>query len=308
MEDRNEANLDLLANLQELLDVNPLQTRITLNDTDPTMLLTALERDWSLAVKGAVEGSEDLVNLTDMEYAQFAITTKGDLQEALRRIHGMQLFRQHYKIDHSVEQALYFLRGHIRLFPGLLLNIDVDIEQNIGINACDLGYLQPDLILGTRPGIVEDKAIDGNWGLFCCATYYIKFATQPSLAVIRNGLLELVDFKDYGWKNFSTAINGRIFEEVLAHIPMTWRHFLGYHTGVVGNVIVSMAKPLMNETWRKTISMGCQIVEEENSSDPPRRLKDFYLQPSTEIAYENLLERARVLLTQRKQNEARFRL
>jgi len=73
-------------------------------------------------------------------------------------------------------------------------------------------------------------------------------------------------------------------------------------------MIMAMAKPLMEPSMRASILMGCQIIENEESRTPFRRLKDFYFQPNAQVAYLNLLERAKVLIAMRQHNEESFRL
>ena len=61
---------------------------------DPSMRITHQERIWALEIREAVEESTALDNMTDMDYAQYSIITQGNLQEALRRIHAVQVFQK----------------------------------------------------------------------------------------------------------------------------------------------------------------------------------------------------------------------
>lgn len=275
---------------------------------DETMHITDEERSWAMAAKQVVEESAELTNLTDMQYAEFAIATEGNLQEALRQIQGVQLFREHYKIDNSVEQGEHLLRGLLEQQPGVLLNVDVDLNRNFSINAFDFGMLDPQMALGKKPGVIETRGIEGNWGVYVGGLYYTRYASQPSLAVVRNGLLELSDFKDFGWENFSEAVISRMFEEIMGMYPTKWKQLMVYNTGWLGIIAITLSKPLMSKSMRNTITLGWQIMESEDSQSPANSLKDFYLQPTREVANQNLLRRSRMLLAMRKQNEETFRL
>ena len=127
---------------------------------DTTMWITAVERAWALEVKHAVESNKELEPLSDMWYAHHAIIAQGNLDEALRRIQIMQTFRQEYKINHSVEQAHHYLSELIEQQPGFLLNLDVDLEQQISVNAFDVGCFNPTKALQTDPKNAGRRAAD----------------------------------------------------------------------------------------------------------------------------------------------------
>ncbi|CAB9522447.1 expressed unknown protein [Seminavis robusta] len=273
---------------------------------DPSMTISEEERRWALEIKRAVEDNEELTNLSDMTYAHHAIVANGNVDEALCRIERQQVFRDHYKVDHSVEQGVELLQELIRQQPGFLLNIDIELIRQEAINAVDCGCFNPNVALDTSSS--AGFGVHDNWRIFCCGYYYIKFTSQPTLSVIRNGTLELGDFGGYGWSNFSTEVNSRLMEEVVAWYPMKWNGLLLYNTGSVANAIIALAKPLMGETMRNTLQLGCQVVEADGSCNPNRRLREFYMQPNAEEAERNMLERAKLLLTTRQNNEETFRL
>jgi hypothetical protein len=270
-------------------------------ETDPTMRITDEERQWALEIKRAVEGSDEIKNLNDMVYAHHAIVARGNLEQALQSIERIQLFREHYKVDHSVEQGVQFLQALMDQQPGFLLNIDIDLDRQEAINAFDCGPYDPKAAFGTT-------GVHDNWRVFCCGAYYVKFASQPNFAVIRNGLLELVDFGDFSWANFSPETSIRFMDEWMRYYPMKMSGLLMYNTGSVANMILSLTKPLMSQSQKNALQLGCQVMEQDGSCNPNRRLKEFYLQPTPEFAQEFLLERARILLTTRQYHEASFRL
>lgn len=275
-------------------------------DVDPTMVITDTELGWALELKIAVAENDELDKLCDMEYAHHAIVARGNLQEALTRVERMQLFRQNYKIDNSLEQGLYYIRELMKQQPGFLMNIDIDLVRQESLNVFDCGVFQPNVALDTTAS--PETGIRDNWEVFSCAAYYVKYASQPTLAVIRNGLLELADFGEYGWSNFSTETNQRLMDEVISHYPMKWNGLLLYNTVPAANVIMSLCKPLMGASMRNALRLGCQFVEADGSHNCNRRLREFYLQPNREEAEANLLERARLLLSTRCHNERTFRL
>lgn len=86
-----------------------------------------------------------------MEYAHYAIITQGDLRNALKRITGIQAFRELYHADNSVEQGLQMLEALIKQQPGLLLCIDVDSVTLEGLHVMEIGALNPPAALGVHP-------------------------------------------------------------------------------------------------------------------------------------------------------------
>jgi len=83
---------------------------------------------------------------------------------------------------------------------------------------------------------------------------------------------------------------------------------LVYNSTHVANVAMSAIKIFMTENQRQAVRMGCQICDPDESRNADRRLKDFYLQPDRMEAERRLLERARLLLQIRIENERNFRL
>ena len=273
---------------------------------DPTMIITQDELRWSLELKLAVMGSEELDNLSDMEYAQHAIIAGGKVEEGLRRIERMQVFRQYYQVDNSIEQGLKYIRALIEQQPGFLLNIDIDLARNEAINVFDCGCFDPNVALSCSAS--PETGYQDNWKVFACAVYYIKYISQPTLAVVRHGLLELGDFGGYGWSNFSVEVNQKLMDEVISWLPTKWNGLLMYNTGSAANVIMGLCKPLMSESMRNSLHLGCQVIESDGSRNNHRRLSEFYMQPTPEEAQKSLLERAEVLITTRRHNEDTFRL
>ena len=86
-------------------------------------LLTDEELHWALNIKEAVEANSDLINLTDYEYAQFAMVLKDDLEEALHRIQGLQYFKQEYKIHDTIEEGMAILKAFHQQQPFLVLDL-----------------------------------------------------------------------------------------------------------------------------------------------------------------------------------------
>ena len=209
---------------------------------DPTMRLTPTERQWALDLKTAIEEMRQNeeqqlpkghIRMCDFDYAQWAIITMGNVDEAVRRIGTIQTFQKNYKIDHSVDQAAFYLNALMEQQPGFVLNMNVDLIRQESVNCYDVGKFQPKVALGCNDGTsTSNGGIYDNWQICLGGVYYLKYACQPSLAVIRNGFMELIDFGEYEWENFSLEAQERLFGELLGDYPMFEKHLLAYNTGV----------------------------------------------------------------------------
>ena len=208
---------------------------------DPTMRLTPDERNWALEIKAAVNNSSNnsnnnnnaLEKLCDFECAQWAIISKGNIADALRRIGTIQAFRKNYKIDNSVDQAVFYLNALMDQQPGFVLNLNVDLVLQESVNCYDVGKFLPKVAMGCSKnnGDGSSGGIFDNWQICLGGVYYLKYTCQPSLAVIRNGFMELIDFGDYEWENFSMEAQERLFGELMGDYPMFEKHLLAYNTG-----------------------------------------------------------------------------
>ena len=78
--------------------------------------------------------------------------------------------------------------------------------------------------------------------------------------------------------------------------------------GYLANILFGLAKQVMTPAMKESVQLGCQIIEPDEGSNSGRRLKDFYYQPSQEVAEGSILDRTRLLLTARRHNEETFRL
>jgi len=298
-----------------------------LPSNDLTMLLTPAERSWALELKQSIlhpnndnNDQHDVLDplSSDFEYAQWAIITQGDRASALRRIAKMQAFYKNYKVDNTIAQAVYYIKALMEQQPGFILNLNVDLARQESINAFDCGKFNPDVAMGfsarsnaesaSSSSLYGGGGVRDHWQICMCAIYYLKYSCQPSFAVIRNGFLELIDFGDVEWHNFSLEAQERLFGEMLGDYPMLERHLLAYNTGYIANVGFGLAKKILPKSMLDSIQLGCRVIENDESRNPTKRLCEFYLQPNLGTAQLNLLERAKILMAMRQHNEAIFRL
>lgn len=267
---------------------------------DDTMIVSATERQWALAIKQAVVESEGLKPLSDFEYVQYAMVTQGNTQEALFRIGGMQAFKEEYGIDHSVEQATAALESTLGVLPGFVLHLDCCPHTNEAIMVWDARMCKPERVLSVH----SEHGPDYNWKNYVVAHYYMNYSAQPTLYTVRDGLTLLIDCGQVGWDNVNMDFQRRMNEELRNFYPLKWKRVLAYNTAVISNIGWSLFKPFMSPNMQQSLKLGCQVA----GSEAGIRLCELFLQPSAGGAHHNILRRFQNLLIMRNENAKRFRL
>ena len=89
------------------------------------MHISPQERQWATQLKelhAAVDGS---IPVSDMEYAQHAIVSGGDMEGALRKLDAMQAFRKTYHVQDTVQACVASIEQFIQTQPRFLVNLEV---------------------------------------------------------------------------------------------------------------------------------------------------------------------------------------
>ena len=278
-----------------------------LHQEDPSMIVLPDEREWAFSIKRAVNEADHLDPLADFEYVQYAIITQGDVAGALDRIEGMQTFKREYNIDNSVEQGIEHLRLDMELIsPGFLLHLDTCPETNGPIIVCDYSDFDPKFIRSACP----DRGPDYYWRTYVVTSYYKVYTCQPTFASIREGLVLLVDCAEVEWTNLSIDFETQMTEELRRFYPLKYKKVLAYNTHLIANLGWSLFKKFMSPSMRETLKVGCKIIGPVSNveTETPTRLHELFMQPSKEVVQNNLLQRARDLLTIRTENTRKFKL
>ncbi|CAB9530960.1 expressed unknown protein [Seminavis robusta] len=269
-----------------------------------TMQLTSEERQWALDLKRTVEQDHaELHNLSDMEYAVYAIISQGNQADALTRMGAIQMFREEYQVDNSIEQGVYMLGELMKQQEGLLLCLDVDSATLEGLHVMDIGALNPQAALA--PCFIS--GVDYNWRIMVCGFYYYNLACQPCLGTVRAGNHTMADFVGWGWHHMNMEIQYRFSGEMFAHYPIKFTKMCCYNTNQAANIVWSLVKNVYPSSLMNVLQLGCQIPS-ESYEEAPKSLSERYLQPDLNQACLRMLTRANSLLTLRCRNDELFRL
>lgn len=297
-------------NMDEIVDDSDDDDDASMVEID-RMRITGEERQWALTIKGKVEASTGtdtstgLRPLSDMEYAQHALASEGNIDQALRRIEHMQWCKEEYKIDDTPEQGRQCMMELMRAHPGFFLQLDIDFDTGEGIVATDVGAYYPSRSLKCSP---TDRVMEQNWKIHIKGQYYLLRCLNPSLQSIREGFFILWEASTMGHANFDSTYSKRLHEEMRHHYPTQYKKCMIYNPSAEAHVLFAMAKVAgMPSKLPMVVEFGCQ-VHLTDPSRPKMTLRELYLQPNLEETTNRMLMRAHELLTSRSENERTFRL
>lgn len=270
----------------------------------PSMQITEQEREWALAIKKAVEADDELKNLSDLEYVQYAIATEGDVPGSLKRAKGLQLFRQEYGINDTLDQGTNMLQAMLQDHePGLILSVDK--VQTTTSDACD----DPDLF--SHFVFVLDFAKINPKGIHLPshkrdtlgALYYAHHATQTTPAAIRNGCVFIAECEGMTFDNISLDFLGSLFREMKSHYPIRIKEISWLRAATAATVMFALAKPFLPRHVRETVNLQYDFQAYDGRLDAL-----FLTKPTPEENAMFILQKTSSHLAERLRNEKLFRL
>jgi hypothetical protein len=273
--------------LPESDDTTPHLT--TEKSFDEIMEMTNEERSWAMTVKAAVESSEDICPLPDLEYVQFALISRGNLEEAMERIRGLQEFRQEYNINDNLEEGNEILHKFVKHYhPGCILTVAYnDVDDNF-VFIYDRSQLRYDSL-----------RLPEEWRIAFGAIFYINHMMSQDVKAMREGSIFIAECEGVTRHRLSFNAISTFWHHFLHHYPMKYKEIKFFHTNVITNLSFSMMKPLMRPEIRECFHIGCQFGANIGS---------LYRLPTPEIAKERTLRRLEFFLKRRYANQARFKL
>ena len=147
----------------------------------PDMVMSLQEKEWAWDLIQHVDGDEFLRELKDFEYAHYAILTRGNHDDAMRRIRGVQIFRDYYSVQDSVEEGIEILEKFVELQPEVLLNLVFEPGRESSV-VWDQAKFHPCKCLASEQAMRTTVL----------AHYYLLQIMQPTLQACRDGLSFLV--------------------------------------------------------------------------------------------------------------------
>lgn len=284
------------------------------------MTLTQEERGWASELKAALadrSGMSSRPFLSDFEYVQHVIATKGDKKAAVARIERLELFKIMHgistcKSSMTVGTMLQVLDKFMDQYPGALLKIDQCPPTASSKHYQNAGYfiaVDMSAILSCRDGNSKDPKSIAE------AFHVVNQCLFPHLGAMRVGSTHIADFSNMEMEN-DEAINRSI-----ASLVNLWNGCGGCHdvypapfkeawlyntTAKTSAVVTSVCQKVLKQNTLDKIYLGCQM--EAGGINSNWSLKDLYLQPTEREAKRSFLREAGRLLHKRCANEASFSL
>ncbi|CAB9515236.1 expressed unknown protein [Seminavis robusta] len=267
-----------------------IATRLTDQDYNSNAL-SYDEIEWAHAIKQAVEEDEDLQELTDFEYAHYAIFTHGDTDNAVDRIRNMQEFRAEYKISNTAEEGIDLLQEMMtKQQPWLVLDMDYSTEREHFTLVLDYSRLQP-----SKVKTPED------WRIMVGGQYYLHQIIHATIPSIQKGMVRICDVEGFEWKNFSVDFICTCYHHLFKHYPIKHQELTWMHSSSIANLLHSLFKS-MDRDFATSIRLGCQI------DCCNGKLETIFLTPTPEVAEARLLKKCCTFMAARYYNQNVFRL
>ena len=254
------------------------------------MLLTEEERGWALAIKTAIEESNEVDNLSDFWYGQLALIEKDNVDEAVSRAYQLQELRQEYGIVDSFEYGRRVIHQSMELFPGYYLCYSFNHRDGNYVLVVDLTKL-PMSIFRTNSAAIITKVQE---------IYFMCNIMSPDMEAIRRGIICLAECEGYHFQHdIGVGIWRRVWDLVVPY-PLRLQKLKHFHTGVFANLMVSMVRQFLPSSLSQKIEVGCRCEA--------GRLDRVYLTPNAQAANQRILCRLEDALRRRYENEATFAL
>jgi phenylalanyl-tRNA synthetase alpha subunit len=155
-----------------------------LSRDDPRrMQVTMEERRWALEIKNSIQLIAELDNLSDYMYAQLAIITRGNVKDAIRRVTGLQHYRQEYNILDTLQDGCQQLLKLFDLFPEQFLSFSFSESEGTYVLIHDATKFDTTAL--NTPEKVQS---------FMAAAYYLEATKCPDMASIRRGSIVFVEW------------------------------------------------------------------------------------------------------------------
>lgn len=280
-------------------DEEEFEFRAPLRPPIPGCELTQLEEDWAWELARRVEGRlAGVENMTDFEYVVFGLHAEGDIEKALHSARGLDIFRQTYNVQDTVEECVSTIQQFIQLQPRALLHVDQLTDKGEGMCVFNQAAVIP------APALESDS----KWRVHVMTYYYLLTIQHPDFRSCREGIYNLVEGKGMSWENYNQEYESRLHAEIWAYYPSKVKRLMVYNTNPVVATAWGLLKRLLPQQYRNVLQLGCQIEWDSNPDNPKLALTDLYLLPTYESAMEHVLQRVRSLAELRYHNQEAFQL
>ncbi len=176
------------------------------------MSATTEELGWAREIKAAAL-AKGLEAVSDFEYLQHAIVSKGKTGKALKRLERVAAFRKEYKLTSAEKDDAHALLVAVsKLFRGLMPGIGRDSDGH-AVEMMVYRNFYPSQLRGEK-----------EWRDMMGAFYYLFNAFNAEVADIRAGMVLICDCSGMGWNNFSLEVEKRCAAFYQDAYPVRMKH------------------------------------------------------------------------------------
>jgi hypothetical protein len=270
--------------------MSQLPNEEVLKQHDPKrMLLTNQETEWALRIKEHISSLPDINNLSDMLYAQLAIVTEGDVDEAARRATNLQNLKEELKIQDDYVNGAQAVAKYLTYFPGSLMSLYYCHPLGRYVAVCDAAMFR-----GLKDH--EKKRASLVW------CYYLCHILNPDLEATRRGSVCFVEAMGFGFNMEMVDVDlmRQIYGDIFGSYPVRFSHIKCFHTPMLWNILISMVKKVIPDEFASKFEVGCVFQG--------GRLDQFYTLPTPEVAAKVTHDRLLDCLKLGYENDEAFKL
>lgn len=161
------------------------------------MPATEEELTWARTIKSAA-AEKGVSGVTDFEYLQHGIVSKGNVEKSLKRIERLATFRKQYALKgYSEDNPRQLMESLNALCPGFFPGLGRDGEGHAVLTSIYRDF---------DPSKLSSEK---DWRDLMGAFYYLLNAMCADADGIRAGVIFVCDCKGLGWNNFSLEAEKR---------------------------------------------------------------------------------------------------
>lgn len=262
---------------------------------DPAMMLSQGEKNRALQIKTAVEEDNQLQNLTDFDYVQYALACRGESLEQIReRVYLQQAFKQEYNLTDDADQGIQIYQQFLVQQPYFMLVIEYLPSTLNYISICDLAELFPSRIQTQE----QYRVVLGGF-------FYKYQCMNTDFQAIRTGISSLVECKDASFDNLSSAFLDKLGAELLRHYPYNTKEVMFVNSATVANMIYGLFKRILPARLTEKFQLGHTVDGMEMGG---QRIDGLYKTPTPELAQQRMLGKVLQYLTKRYHHRDTFSL
>jgi len=248
-------------------------------EEDPSKL-TKSEIVWAKEIKASIMEEDEILaqTITDLDYAQFAIITKGNLKRAMKMIHNLSTFKKENggidtdavavdDISVLVEKAI----DSIKLVEktGFIVSFGSVEKEEPKYSASSVIALN---LTAFNPRKYKSPE---EWKVLFTALYYLCEASSATISDIKKGSSIICDCDLIGYDNYSSDINK--YGSVLYQdsYPIRVKEIICLNTPFIFRAIYAIYKPFVSAHTTKVLTMGGSISEVQDKFSPQNLPKRF---------------------------------